>query len=158
MTKIIIVSARDPSLIRQEVDKIKQYHKKGKFNLIEFKFHRLSQTHSLCQALRELEQDELHDDFILLSGDIVSNADLQPALRQHYLSKTENRNFPTIITKVFKRMPFSSQLRDPSQELVLTIETQTNTIVDYGQYSSQKQTSMQLNKKHIALKRSLCQY
>ena len=126
--------------MRQEVDKIKQYHKKGKLNMIEFKCHRLSQTHSLCQALRELDQDELHDDFILLSGDIVSNADLQPALKQHYLSKTENKNFPTIITKIFKRLPFSSQLRDPSQEVVLTIENQTNTIVDYGQYQSQTKT------------------
>jgi hypothetical protein len=36
VTKIVIVSARDPRVIKEKVEKIKASHKHGKISLIEF--------------------------------------------------------------------------------------------------------------------------
>ncbi len=130
VTKIVCV-AKDPELLKPEVKKIKNSHMKGKISLIEFKFVKLDRPTSLCEALREISESvELNDDFILCSGDIVSNADLTPAIKQHYQSKQVNKDFQTVITKIFAKMPFSSQLRDPTKEMVLTLDKQI--IVDYG--------------------------
>lgn len=94
VTKIVCVTARDPELLKREVKKIKNSHMKGKISLIEFKFVKLDRPSSLCEALREISESiELNDDFILCSGDIVSNADLTPALKQHYKSKQEHKDF-----------------------------------------------------------------
>ena len=62
------------------------------------------------------------------------------------------------MTKIFKHLPFSSPLRATDQELLLTLESQDGTIVDYGQYSKTCANKMQLNKKHIAYKKSELQY
>lgn len=133
MTKIIIVSARDPDILKKSVNKIKANHMKGKSSLIEFKFVKLARPASLCEALRELSESvELNDDFILVNGDIVSNADLSPALKQHYQSKQDYKDFQTVITKIFTKQAFSSPLRDPSQEIVLTLDSETKQIIDYG--------------------------
>ena len=52
---------------------------------IDFKFYKLENPTSLCEALREVSECyELNDDFILMNGDIVSNANLTPAIKQHY--------------------------------------------------------------------------
>lgn len=43
---------------------------------------KLERPTSLCEALREINESmELQDDFILINGDIVSNADLSPAIK-----------------------------------------------------------------------------
>lgn len=159
VTKIIIVSARDTEILKKSVNKIKSSHMKGRTSLIDFKFVKLARPSGLCEALRELSESvELNDDFILINGDIVSNADLSPALKQHYQSKQVNKDFQTVITKIFTKQPFSSPLRDPSQEIVLTVESETKQIVDYGQYQSNKQASFQINRKHINLKKQEIQY
>ena len=94
VTKIIIASARDPEILKAEVKQVKQYHMKGKSQLIEFKFVKLERPSSLCEALREINVSfELNDDFILINGDIVTNADLSPALMQHYESKKKITTF-----------------------------------------------------------------
>ena len=93
---------------------------------IDFKFYKLENPTSLCEALREVSECyELNDDFILMNGDIVSNADLTPAIKQHYQSKIDNKDFQTVITKIFTRLPFSSPLRDTQQEIVLTLDSET---------------------------------
>lgn len=94
----------------------------------------------------------------MINGDIITNADLCPAIEQHYKSKQLNKDFQTVITKVFTRLPFSSPLRDPSQEIVLTVDSENNQIVDYGQYQSLKQSYMQVNKKHIKLNKKTPAY
>jgi len=88
VTKIICVSARDPEILKREVKKIKPSHMKGKISLVDFKFVKLERPTSLCEALREISESiDLNDDFILINGDIVSNADITPAIKQHYQSK-----------------------------------------------------------------------
>jgi len=125
---------------------------------MDIKFVRLAKNISTCEALRELPKDGLHDDFILLKGDIVSNAELGPALKQHFASKNADSEFPTIMTKIFKQLPFSSPLRDPSHEVMLTLDATHNTIVDYGQNTGATQTTIMINKKHINLKRAQTHY
>lgn len=81
VTKIVCVSARDAGLLKSAVEKIKSSHMRGKTSLIEFSYVKLSSPTSLCEALRELSQSiELNDDFILINGDIITNADLCPAI------------------------------------------------------------------------------
>ena len=43
---------------------------------------------------------ELRNDFILMQGDIICNADFRPAFDLHY-QKKKNKEFETVLTKVF---------------------------------------------------------
>jgi len=61
------------------------------------------------------------------------------------------------LTKVFAQIPFSSPVRDPSQDLALMLDAETQQILDYGQYDKQ-QSSYQINRKHISLKKQTRQY
>ena len=154
VNKIICASARNTDTLKRQWQQVKASHMNGKQARIDVKFLKLQRPTSLCEAIREItEHCELQDDFILISGDIVSNADFSEALRQHYDSKKKITTFQTIITKIFARLPFSSPLRVQGQEIVVTLDSETKQVVDYGQYASASQTSFQVNKKHIDLKR-----
>ena len=78
---------------------------------------------------------DMKDDFILIQGDIVSNASLEPAIKMHYkgLSKVdkEKKATPTILTKVFAEIPYTNPIRDPSQEIALMLDAETRQILDY---------------------------
>jgi len=87
-----------------------------------------------------------------MQGDIISNADLQEALKMHFKHKTEDKERKVILTKVFHQVPFSSAIRDPSQELVLMVDNQTKEILDYGQFEKGK-SKFHINKSHISLKK-----
>ena len=77
----------------------------------------------MCKALRDLNDShiELRNDFILMQGDIISNANLKPAIELHFKKKS-NKDFETFLTKVFAELPFSSSLRDPNLEVTLLLD------------------------------------
>ena len=54
-----------------------------KLEIIQFKLER---PKSLCKALRDLNDShiELRNDFILMQGDVISNANLRPAIELHF--------------------------------------------------------------------------
>jgi len=86
----------------------------GRKSNLNLQYFKLENPTSLCEALREISNTfDIRDDFILLHGDIVSNLDLKPALEMHYQAKQESKEFQTILTKVFAKIPYSSPLRDP---------------------------------------------
>lgn len=92
VTEVICVSSRDQKLLSVEIDKvIKQSHTllNNKQSQFKIRYFKLERPTSLCEALRELSQSqiEINDDFVLMNGDIVSNADFTPALKMHYDSK-----------------------------------------------------------------------
>lgn len=111
--------------------------------MLKIKYFKLERANSLCEALREVCQSqlELNDDFILMTGDIVSNVNFSEAIKMHYDSKQGNKEHQQIITKIFTRIPFSSDLRDPQQEVAILVDSDTRQILDYGQYQSNSQKS-----------------
>ena len=122
-----------------------------KLEIVQYKLERIT---TLCSALRDLAEShiELRNDFILLQGDIVTNADLRPAIELHY-AKKKNKEFDTVMTKVFAQMPHSSPLRDPGQEIALLLDARTQQILDYYQYGGDKNNSYQINRKHVEFKK-----
>lgn len=74
----------------------------------------------------------IKDDFIVISGDIITNIDIQNALKMHYHIKSEesiklnqnldSRKLKTIMTKLFLKMSYSNPVRDPSLDITLMID------------------------------------
>lgn len=92
----------------------------------------------MCEALREVSQSqiEINDDFVLMNGDIVSNANFTDAVKMHFDAKQGNKEHQQIITKIFIKIPYNSDLRDPQQEVAILVDGETRQILDYGQYHS----------------------
>jgi len=157
--EVVIVSSKETKVLKKEIDTLKESHMIGKSrNNFKITYIKLEKPVSMADALREVNDAvELRDEFILISGDIVCNADLAPALKMHYKAKQENKEFQVILTKVFAEIPFSNPVRDSSQELALMVDAETRQILDYGQYGKD-QNSYQINRKHITLKKQARQY
>ena len=49
----------------------------------------------------------------MLRGDIVTNADISGAIKEHYRIKKAEKEKKLILTKIFSRMPFSDNTRAP---------------------------------------------
>ena len=126
---VIIVSSKETKMwlpIRKIIEESHKPYKKT-FKVEEVC---LDNPSSLAVALKHLnEMREIKDNFILIQGDIVSNAKLAPALKMHYngLTKTDasKQATPTIITKVFAEIPYTNPIRDPSQEVALMLDAET---------------------------------
>jgi ADP-glucose pyrophosphorylase len=75
----------------------------------------------------------LINDFVVISGDIITNIDLQGALKHHYKIKQEEakkdnmsmevRKYKTIMTKLFLKMSWANPLRDPSLDVTLLFDS-----------------------------------
>jgi len=103
-------------VLSAEVDRvIKSSHTVGKTQLLKIRYFKLERANSLCEALREVSQSqiEINDDFVLMNGDIVSNANFTDAVKMHFDSKQGNKEHQQIITKIFIKIPYNSDLRDP---------------------------------------------
>lgn len=128
----------------------------------------VNQSHtSLGDTLRDI--GELHvikDDFLVVRGDIITNIDLQDALKVHYHIKQEEktnmnvdgRKNNTIMTKLFMAQSNSSPLKDTQSEISLLIDRQTKEIYKYQSIYNKKQKkvnpSIQINDESIALPKS----
>ena len=81
---------------------------------------------------------DIKDNFIIIQGDIISNAQLGPAIKMHYEGikrrDKEGQHTPTIVTKVMAGIPFSNPIRDPSQEIMVMFDAETHQILDYFQF------------------------
>ena len=125
VNEVIIMSSKESRVFNSVLQTIKESHPFPKdFNVKAIK---LDNPTSLAQALKDLEEMcEIKDDFILMQGDIVTNASLDEAIKMHYkgLAKVdkEKKPTPTIITKVFTEIPYSNPIRDPSQEVALMLD------------------------------------
>jgi hypothetical protein len=47
----------------------------------------------------------------LVRGDIITNADVQGALKEHYRVRKEDKERKLILTKMFIKIPFSNDIR-----------------------------------------------
>jgi hypothetical protein len=55
-------------------------------------------------------------------GDLVTNLDIQPALKEHYRVKSEDKEKKLILTKMFIKVPFSNPIRSQQQEIILMLD------------------------------------
>ena len=172
VNKVIIMSSKESKTFHSIIQTIRESHPFEKH--FDVKVVKLDNPQSLAQALKELdEMSDINDDFILMQGDIVTNASLDAAMRMHYkgLAKVdkEKKPTPTILTKVFAEIPYSNPIRDPSQEVALMLDVETRQILDYFQFCNKEreseqqeasalQRSYQINRKHITLKKQARQY
>ena len=98
----------------------------------------------MAAALREINESQstikLKEDFIIVQGDVVSNASLQGAIEMHMSAKKSNKSkdggegASVIMTKIFAPIPYASPVRNPRQELALLLDQETRQILDYSQY------------------------
>jgi len=162
VTDVILVSSKEGRVFKQVLETIRAAHSNKK-NRIAIKTFKLDKANSLAAALREINdsQEKLSENFIIMQGDVVTNASLKDAIQMHLDGKKTAKNeegASVVMTKIFVQMPFADPVRNTQQELALLLDAETRQILDYGQYGSRQTTSYQLNKKHISLKKQARQY
>ena len=60
---------------------------------------------------------KLKDDFIMMQGDVVTNANFKEAVEMHFASKKKggkDEGASNILTKIFAQIPYANPVRDPS--------------------------------------------
>ena len=70
-----------------------------------------------------------------MHGDTVTNASLADAVKMHLQGKKKDKGDDAgavCMTKIFAQIPYSSPVRDPSQELALLVDAETRQILDYS--------------------------
>ena len=77
VTQVILVSTKDSRVFKPVIETIKAAHS-NKTNRLQITPFKLVSGDSVASALREINdsQVQLKEDFIIMQGDIVSNADL----------------------------------------------------------------------------------
>ncbi|OWZ21160.1 Translation initiation factor eIF-2B subunit epsilon [Phytophthora megakarya] len=95
-------------------------------------------------ALRELDRRQLvqSNPFVLMSGDVVANVDLQAAIAEHKSRKKADPN--CIMTSIFKelRPNFATSVRPLDDELVVGIDAATSQLVLYEDDPEQRSTRL----------------
>lgn len=161
--EIIIVTGRHRKEIQNFVRE-QEYKKHVKIDVKQIK----PESESLGDALRETS--ELHcmkDEFLVVRGDIITNINLQEALKMHWTVKamesqsdnvkTAFRKNKTIMTKLFVRQSNLSKLRNPNTDIMLMLDSQTKEIYKYHsivQENHKVVKTMKLNDEHIAFAKS----
>lgn len=129
-----------------------------------------SDAESFGDVLRQVADLDglLMDDFLAVRGDIITNINIQDALRTHYHVKREEekgenknddaRKSNTIMTKLFMRQAQNSQLRDPFTDITMMVDVQSREIFKYQSYISElgkkPAKSMYLNPEWVAFTKS----
>lgn len=128
VTEIYIASTTQ----RSQIDSfIKSQNYKGvKINVIS-----LESCANFGDALREINQlQTIKEEFLLVRGDLITNADIQGALKEHFRAKAEDKDKKLILTKLFMKVPFSNPIRSPQQEIILMLDSQSREILKYESF------------------------
>jgi NDP-sugar pyrophosphorylase family protein len=134
---IIIATGTHRKEIMQFV-KDNEYKKQVKIDVKGIK----PDSESIGDALREIsEMGVLRDDFIVVRGDIITNIKIADALEFYWTMKaleskkenqtTDTRKNKTILTKLFIKRSNLNPLRDPSTDIMLMLDNQTQEILKY---------------------------
>ncbi|RMX66274.1 hypothetical protein DD238_003090 [Peronospora effusa] len=95
-------------------------------------------------ALRELDRRQLvqSNPFVLMSGDVVANVDLQAIITEHKNRKKADPN--CIMTSIFKelRPNFATSVRPLNDELIVGIDANTSQLVLYEDDPEQRSTRL----------------
>lgn len=95
----------------------------------------------------------IKDDFIVVSGDVITNINIHEALQMHYFIKNEedkkglpeSRKTKTIMTKLFLKQSMVNPLRDPQSLVTLLLDRQTKEILKYQSfYNENKKAELEV--------------
>ncbi|KAJ3329045.1 hypothetical protein HDU91_003948, partial [Kappamyces sp. JEL0680] len=85
---------------------------------------------SMGDALRDLDAKQLiQSDFILMSGDVISNVNLASVLDEHRARKLSDKN--SIMTLVLKPGGLNHPSRSKLEESVFVLDAKTNECLRY---------------------------
>ncbi|TPX42539.1 hypothetical protein SeMB42_g05085 [Synchytrium endobioticum] len=113
-------------------DKIKQYLKTSKWNKSGIKITTVDTPglRSMGDALREVDRKGLvKSDFVLISGDVVSNMNLEKAITVHKTRRSTDKN--AIMTMVVKSASDHHRTRARGEEALFVIDAKTHECVHY---------------------------
>lgn len=98
---------------------------------------------SVGEALREFHnKNVIHNDFILIFGDIVANFDLSQAIKDHARRKKEDR--VNIMTKILKKISINNPLRTQYDDCMIVLDSSTNQILQYRNTSKESHINLNL--------------
>ncbi|KAJ3326333.1 hypothetical protein HDV06_000209 [Boothiomyces sp. JEL0866] len=84
-------------------------------------------------VLRDMDSKQiLQSDFILMSGDVVSNVNLAPLIEEHKKRKLADKNL--IMTLITKQANANHPTRSKAEEELFVLDTKTNECVHYEAY------------------------
>ena len=106
---------------------------------ISIKVIKHGEVPSVSSAIKDLDsRDLIKGDFLILNGFIVSNIDISDALKEH---KTRKQNEePMLITKIFTKLPFDSNLRH--EETVVVFNDANNELLKYEVMKDKKSSKI----------------
>ncbi|KAJ3056056.1 hypothetical protein HK097_008293 [Rhizophlyctis rosea] len=114
-------------------DKIKEYLRSSKWNksvLPRVTTIVSQELMSMGDALREMDAKSLlHSDFILVSGDIIANFNLEHALEEHRQRRQVDKN--AIMTMVLKQATPQHRTRAKGEESLFILNAQTRECLRY---------------------------
>ncbi|KAJ3387866.1 hypothetical protein HDU92_001754 [Lobulomyces angularis] len=114
-------------------EQIKNYIKKsrwGKGSIPDIKYVVSQELYSHGDALRELDQKGLlKSDFVLVSGDIISNMNLEKALKEHKARKLTDKN--SMMTMVLKEASPGHRTRSKGEEGLFVLDAKTKELLHY---------------------------
>uniref|UniRef100_A0A8D0L9F8 Translation initiation factor eIF2B subunit epsilon n=1 Tax=Sphenodon punctatus TaxID=8508 RepID=A0A8D0L9F8_SPHPU len=86
---------------------------------------------SLGDVLRDVDAKSLvRSDFILVSGDVVSNINVSKALEEHRLRRKQDKNV-SVMTMIFKESSPGHRARCQEDDIILAMDGATNRVLHY---------------------------
>ncbi|KAL1924486.1 uncharacterized protein VTP21DRAFT_4140 [Calcarisporiella thermophila] len=136
-------------------DQIKEYIKNSKYSKphspVTIKTIVSQELYSVGDALRDLDAKGLiTNDFILVSGDVVSNIRLDKALEVHRARRAQDKN--AIMTMVLKKGSARHRTRALDEAATFVIDSKTHECVYYESlkaYPQKKRVTMELRELNI---------
>lgn len=106
---------------------------------------------SIGDAIREIDREGLiRSDFVLISGDLVSNVKLANIIQAH---KTKRRKEKTLVmTQLYQRLPPRSSIRCHEDDAILSIDPETSRLL-HSQPVASKDFSLPVN--HISTRKEV---
>lgn len=90
---------------------------------------------------------QIHGDFILISGDTLSNMSLARALQEHKERKKKDNNAVlTMVIKQSKLSPVTQQSRLGTDELFMAIDPETKQLLYYEENTNHLRGTLSLDK------------
>lgn len=89
---------------------------------------------SVGEALRQFDEGEIDSDFVLISGDVVSNMDLQKAFLRHHQIRKKDKT--VLMSSVFKKASPHHRSRAGEDTTIVALRKQTHQLLHLDNSSS----------------------
>lgn len=129
--------------------KVMEYIQTQKYRQVSIQFISRPACISLGDVMRELHTTKLlQNDFLVIYGDTVGNANLKEAIDQHKAVRVKNKEY--IVSIVFSELHVKSKLRTEQEQCVVVLEG--SRIVQYDGIGAKKKVDLNSNVKFKELK------